>query len=120
MFVCLCIHQTFSIEPGKQIFYSTFSIFGSKSQHFFNIWFVPGWPWIIGKRESFQSTFAPTVQIHKLTERSVVQGAEINNLQETMESMQRNTNKTQAEILDRLRALEDQKLTEEEDSNESE
>ena len=75
---------------------------------------------IIGKRESFQSTFAPTVQIHKLTERSVEHGAEISNLQETMESMQRNQNKTQAEILNRLRALEDQKLTEKEDSNESE
>ena len=45
--------------------------------------------------------------------RTAAQGAEINNLQETVESMQRNTNKTHAEIIDRLRALEDQKPSEE-------
>ena len=72
----------------------------------------------MGKEKAFNQHSLP--QYKSINKRSVEHGAEINNLQETMESMQRNQNKTQAEILDRLRALEDQKLTEKEDSNESE
>ena len=67
---------------------------------------------ILGTRNSFQSTFAPTVQIHTLTERTEALGTAIGKLQETIESMQRNTNQTQAEIIDRLRALEDQRPSE--------
>ena len=67
----------------------------------------------LGTRNSLQATFAPTVQIHTLTERTDALTAMIVKLQETINSIQRITIHTQAEILDRLRALEEARPTEE-------
>ena len=67
---------------------------------------------ILGTRDSFQSTFAPTVQIHTLTERTEALAKAIGKLQETIDSIQRNTRQTQAELIDRLRTLEDDRPSE--------
>ena len=67
----------------------------------------------LGTRNSFQSTFAPTVQIHTLTERTDALAGVIAKLQDTINSIQRNTIHTQAEIIDRLRALEEARPSEE-------
>ena len=66
----------------------------------------------LGTRNSFQSTFAPTVQIHTLTERTDALVGVIAKLQDTINSIQRNTIHTQAEIIDRLRALEEARPSE--------
>ena len=67
----------------------------------------------LGTRNSFQSTFAPTVQIHTLTERTDALAGVIAKLKDTINSIQRNTIQTQAEIIDRLRALEEARPSEE-------
>ena len=66
----------------------------------------------LGTRNSFQSTFAPTVQIHTLTERTDALAGVIAKLQDTINSIQRNTIHTPAEIIDRLRALEEARPSE--------
>ena len=66
----------------------------------------------LGTRNSFQSNFAPTMQIHTLTERTDTLAELIVKLQDTIKNIQRNTIQTQAEIIDRLRALEEARPTE--------
>ena len=66
----------------------------------------------LGTRNSFQSNFAPTMQIHTLTERTDTLAELIVKLQDTIKNIQRNTIQTQAKIIERLRALEEARPTE--------
>ena len=50
----------------------------------------------LGTRNSFQSNFAPTMQIHTLTERTDTLAELIVKLQDTIKNIQRNTIQTQA------------------------
>ena len=56
---------------------------------------------------SFKSNFAPTMQIHTLTERTDRLASIITQLQDTVNNDQRNSVETQSEIIDRVRAIEE-------------
>ena len=55
---------------------------------------------------SFKLNFAPTMQIHTLTERTDQLAILITQIQDTVNNNQRNTTETQSEIIDRVRAIE--------------
>ena len=56
---------------------------------------------------SFKSNFAPTMQIHTLTERTDRLASLVTQLQDTVNNNQRNSVETQSEIIDRVRAIEE-------------
>ena len=60
-----------------------------------------------GVRSSFKSNFAPTMQIHTLTERTDTLATLIAQFQDTVKNNQRNSVETQSEIIDRVRAIEE-------------
>ena len=45
-------YQTFSFYNWKLYFFLTFPFFGSKNSVFFNVWFGPKWPCILGLSEA--------------------------------------------------------------------
>ena len=66
----------------------------------------------IGIISSFKSNFAPTMQIHTLTERTDTLAALIVQRQDTVKNNQRNSVETQSEIIDRVRAIEEARPSE--------